>query len=112
MNVDDYQEWTKTTAQYPNDAALTYLALGLTGEAGEVANKIKKIIRDGRQWPNLDDNDAIIDELGDVCWYLAQLSGYLGVKLSTVMANNQLKLNQRKLTGTIKWHPVDEGWAK
>ena len=63
-----YCEWTETTAVYPQERAREYLALGLVGELGEVANLMKKEIRNGD-----DLRCAITDELGDVLWYVAQL---------------------------------------
>jgi len=101
MTINEYQKWTHTTAVYPNSAALTYLSLGLAGEAGEVANKVKKVIRDYREHPTLEERSKIVDELGDVLWYVAQISDILGVKLSEVIDLNQAKLCLRKENGTL-----------
>lgn len=108
MRADEYQEETKKTAVYPNAVALSYLALGLAGEAGEVANKVKKVLRDYRDFPFDAERDAIIDELGDVCWYLAQLTGYLGVPLSQVMRLNLEKLRVRKQLGLLTQRGTNE----
>ena len=82
MYLSQYQAQAKETAIYPKDKALEYLALGLVGEAGEVANKIKKVIRDGTS-PN-----NVRDELGDVLWYLAMLSTEIGYSLDTIADKN------------------------
>lgn len=68
MNLTDYQTQAIKTAIYPRNQAIIYPTLGLTGEAGEVAEKVKKMIRDG----NLDPH-ALHKEIGDVLWYLAAL---------------------------------------
>mgnify|MGYP002629502421 CR=1 FL=1 len=90
-SFNEYQQFAKTTAIYPPEEALTYTALGLASEAGEVAGKIKKYIRDG-----VKDDDAIIDELGDVLWYLAVLAEELDVDLSIVAQRNTEKLIDRR----------------
>lgn len=86
-----YQEKTVQTAIYPEDQALEYLALGLNGEAGEVAEKVKKHIRDGKE---LDEDFA--KELGDVLWYLARLNDELGASLGETAQANLDKLLDRK----------------
>lgn len=90
MTFDEYQKFTQTTAFYPKGAAVGYCALGLAGEAGEVANNVKKIIRD-----NQNKTAAIVDELGDVLWYIARLADELGVDLSEVVDFNVEKLERR-----------------
>ena len=95
MYLSQYQAQAKETAIYPKDKALEYLALGLVGEAGEVANKIKKVIRDGTS-PN-----NVRDELGDVLWYLAMLSTELGYSLDTVADKNLWKLANRKTRNVL-----------
>lgn len=102
MKFDEYQKWTKTTAIYPVEHALSYLSLGLTGEAGEVANKVKKVFRDSRVYTTNNEIDLIVDELGDILWYIAQLSNYLEVDFSRVVKVNKEKLNNRKLLGILK----------
>jgi len=105
---NDYQKQTGLTAVYPPDRALEYLTLGLVGEAGEVANKLKKVIRKdygdtllGEGIPE-EVRDKIVDELGDVLWYVAQLSIVLDTRLSTVMEQNLYKLKKRQREDTIK----------
>jgi NTP pyrophosphatase (non-canonical NTP hydrolase) len=100
MNFDDYQKFTKTTVSRP-DLPLVYTILGLAGESGEVAEKMKKIIRD--KGGTIDSNDGVgfIKELGDVLWYLARIADQLGVPLSTVAELNMAKLKSRKLRQKI-----------
>jgi len=104
MNANSYQQWTLSTAIYPgagtgNDSELSYLALGLNGEAGEVADKIKKLLRDNKL-----DVGGVIYELGDVCWYVASLADSLGYSLEDILTINNAKLESRKtrdvLTGS------------
>ena len=100
MNLDDYQEQAKATAIYDKKHAIIYPALGLAGEAGEVSNKVKKLLRDGYE-NNKDYRKEISDEIGDVLWYVAVLADDIGVKLSDIANNNLEKLENRKKKGTI-----------
>ena len=75
---------------------MEYLVLGLNGEAGEVAEKYKKILRDYQGVITLSDKWAIVKELGDVLWYVAQIARTLGVDLSLVAKLNIEKLESRK----------------
>lgn len=100
-DLDMYQQVAKTTAIYPREQAIIYPTLGLTGEAGEVANKVKKIIRDGTDKNNEDMVQAISSEIGDCLWYIAVLADDVGVKLSDIANSNLLKLANRKKKGTI-----------
>jgi NTP pyrophosphatase (non-canonical NTP hydrolase) len=98
---DNYQEDTGTTAIYPEAGtsesdAIQYCIFGLIGEAGEIANKYKKILRDHDGDINLERLTSIANEIGDVLWYCSQLSSELGVQLSTIAAENIRKLNDRK----------------
>ena len=105
MYIKEYQEQAMRTAQYPADVAMAYLALGLAGEAGEVANKIKKVLRG-----DYDDDpakaeaalDAAGAELADVLWYVAMLAHELGICLEDLALGNLAKLHMRELNGTIK----------
>ncbi len=98
---DAYQRWTRTTAVYPRTTSVmfAYLALGLNGEAGEVAEHYKKVLRGDAV---CSDKQAVVKELGDVLWYLARLADELGFNLSEVARVNQDKLNSRKDRGVLK----------
>ena len=93
-----YQEQAKTTAIFPPERALEYLTLGLVGEAGEVANKIKKVIRDKKIFRS---QVEIASEIGDVLWYCAMLADYLDTNLGKIMEDNIDKLQSRKSRGTL-----------
>jgi len=100
-DLDMYQKVALTTAIYPREQAIIYPTLGLTGEAGEVANKVKKIIRDGT---NKNDEGLVQDlsaEIGDCLWYIAVLADDIGIKLSDIANINLEKLHKRKEKGTI-----------
>ena len=96
ITPDLYENYASQTAIFPKEKALEYLALGLTSEAGEVAGKVKKIIRDGKG-----NKEAIAYEIGDVLWYCAVLASELGVSLNTIMKKNLEKLHDRKVRGTL-----------
>ena len=100
-DLDMYQQVAKTTAIYPREQAIIYPTLGLTGEAGEVANKVKKIIRDGT---NKNDEGLVQDlsaEIGDCLWYIAVLADDFDIKLSDIASTNIEKLANRKKNNTI-----------
>ena len=103
MNLIDYQKSAWETAVYPGKGSgdLRYAALGLAGEAGEVAEKVKKIFRDADNAPDADRKQALASEMGDVLWYLAALATELGVDLSSVASSNINKLFSRKNRGTL-----------
>jgi NTP pyrophosphatase (non-canonical NTP hydrolase) len=90
LDFNKYQEFTRTTAKYPHTKAFTYLMAGLASEVGEVLGKFKKEIRD-----EVDNTDVIIDELGDVLWYVSRLADEYGIPLSEVAEANQWKLSDR-----------------
>ena len=97
MHLSDYQQRSRATAVYPDAGAnLTYPALGLCGEAGEAAEKVKKAIRDdgGRLTPER--RDALAGELGDVLWYVAQLATEAGLELDEIAQSNLDKLLSRR----------------
>jgi NTP pyrophosphatase (non-canonical NTP hydrolase) len=98
MTLNEYQELAYATAIYPDTAAITYPALGLAGEAGEVCNKVKKHIRDGRPL----DREELMAELGDVLWYVAVLAEDLDISLDLVAEANINKLTSRKARGTLQ----------
>ncbi len=102
MNLNEYQCKARETALYPNVGENPiYPTLGLTGEAGEVADKVKKVIRDRNGVFDQDAKDAIKLELGDVLWYVSQLSSELGFELENVAISNLEKLSSRSLRGKI-----------
>lgn len=100
MEFDDYQ---KKAAKYDLAKATTDLkavgfiekVLGLVGEAGETADKIKKILRDKDGVVSDDDRELVVKELGDTLWYIASIARYLEVPLSEVAAGNIEKLESR-----------------
>ena len=100
-DLDMYQQVAKTTAIYPREQAIIYPTLGLTGEAGEVANKVKKIIRDGTNKNNENLVQEISAEIGDCLWYISVLADDIGVKLSDIANSNLIKLANRKKNNTI-----------
>ena len=100
-DLDMYQQVTKQTAIYPREQAIIYPTLGLTGEAGEVANKVKKIIRDGTNKNNENLVQEISAEIGDCLWYISVLADDIGVKLSDIANSNLIKLANRKKNNTI-----------
>ena len=100
-DFDMYQKVAKTTAIYPREQAIIYPTLGLTGEAGEVANKVKKIIRDGSNSKDERLVSEIKSEIGDCLWYIAVLASDFDIKLSDIASTNLEKLANRKKNGTI-----------
>ena len=100
-DLDMYQQVAKQTAIYPREQAIIYPTLGLTGEAGEVANKVKKIIRDDGFKNNESLVQEISAEIGDCLWYISVLADDIGCKLSDIANANLEKLANRKEKGTI-----------
>lgn len=105
----EYQQLCRTTATYPQETqmqALTYTVLGLTGEAGEIANKFKKLIRGDH---GIIDGDipepirqALLGELGDVFWYVAEIATGLNANLVDIATANIKKLADRQTRGTLQ----------
>ena len=100
-DLDMYQQVAKQTAIYPREQAIIYPTLGLTGEAGEVANKVKKIIRDDGYKINESLVQEISAEIGDCLWYISVLADDIGCKLSDIANANLEKLANRKEKGTL-----------
>lgn len=101
MHLNDYLDATNQTAIYPeagtgSDLELYYLSLGLTSEAGEVAGKVKKLIRDGTL--NIGD---LAYELGDCFWYLSRLCDAIGYEPEDILTININKLLKRKKNNTL-----------
>ena len=100
-DLDMYQKVALTTAIYPREQAIIYPTLGLTGEAGEVANKVKKIIRDGSDSKDEKLVSEIKAEIGDCLWYIAVLANDFDIKLSDIASANIEKLALRQKNNTI-----------
>ena len=101
MKFSEYAEAAEETAIYPHSHAILYPALGMAGEAGEVANKVKKIIRDGIKEQPDDWREQLASEIGDVLWYCAALAKDINIPLATIAAQNRDKLRARKEKGTL-----------
>jgi NTP pyrophosphatase (non-canonical NTP hydrolase) len=101
MELSDYQRLSRRTAEYPREAWLAYPALGLAGEAGEVAEHVKKAIRDDGGQVDEERRAAMSKELGDVLWYVAQLATELGLDLEAVAQGNLDKLLSRQQRGVL-----------
>lgn len=99
MGLNDYQQEALTTAVYPNP--IIYPTLGLTGEAGEVAEKVKKVLRDNDSEFTEEKKREIVKEIGDVLWNCATLSNDLGYTLEEVARLNIEKLASRKQRGML-----------
>jgi len=97
MGLNAYQKAAAKTAIYKAEHSILYPALGLAGEAGEVANKVKKMLRDGDF-----DRQAISAEIGDVLWYIAALSRDLNINMHDLAMKNLEKLYGRKSRGTLQ----------
>ncbi|MEI7512494.1 MAG: nucleoside triphosphate pyrophosphohydrolase family protein [Candidatus Uhrbacteria bacterium] len=102
MQLNEYQDEASKTALYPGRGSnLTYTVLGLCGESGEIAEKMKKLGRD--RGGVMDDawKVEMTKELGDVLWYISQAAFELGVDLETVAAANVEKLRSRQQRQTL-----------
>lgn len=101
--LDEYQAATRETAAYPpiQEARYLYPVLGLAGEVGEVANKVKKVFRDDGGVLTAERRAAIRDELGDCLWYLARIADELGYTLSEIGEANLAHLRDRKARNVI-----------
>ncbi|MDD4606851.1 MAG: nucleoside triphosphate pyrophosphohydrolase family protein [Patescibacteria group bacterium] len=103
MDFKEYQEKSRKTALYPNlNNNFVYPTLGLVGEAGEVAEKIKKVIRDDDSKITLEKREEIKKELGDVLWYIAQVCTELNLSMQEVAELNLKKLFSRLERNKIK----------
>jgi NTP pyrophosphatase (non-canonical NTP hydrolase) len=109
LTLDEYQYKAHATAVYPDAgrgtlSALAYCSLGLAGESGEVANKVKKFLRDG---DSPEKRKAISKEIGDCLWYVAQICTELDIELSSLAYDNINKLLDRKERGVLKGNGDD-----
>lgn len=96
LSLNDYQKMALETAIYPEDVKIVYPALGLNGEAGEVADKVKKVIRDNNEVFDDEHKKAIALEAGDTLWYVATLAHDLGYTLEDIARMNYEKLKSRQ----------------
>jgi NTP pyrophosphatase (non-canonical NTP hydrolase) len=105
MTLDEYQAQARTTAIYPEAARVLYPTLKLAGEAGEVAEKLGKLMRDEGLLPGAglskEQRDALAKEIGDVLWYVANLAADLGLSLEAIGRTNLDKLASRRDRGVI-----------
>lgn len=97
VDFDSYQRMSRKTAIYPDlGKNIVFPTLGMMGEAGEVAEKIKKVWRDRGGHPTREDRQAIAKEMGDVLWYLSQLATELRISFNEIAARNIDKITGRK----------------
>jgi NTP pyrophosphatase (non-canonical NTP hydrolase) len=102
MDFEEYQKKSRKTAVYPNAGEnYIYPTLGLAGESGEVAEKIKKVLRDKDGVIDDETKEMIKKELGDVLWYVAQLASELGLSLDEIAEKNIEKLYSRMDRGKL-----------
>jgi NTP pyrophosphatase (non-canonical NTP hydrolase) len=101
VELSDYQRLSRRTAQYPREAWLSYPALGLVGEAGEVAEHVKRVLREDAGRVSAPRRAALAKELGDVLWYLAGLASELGLDLDEIAEANLEKLRSRQRRGAL-----------
>ena len=103
MTFDEYQQQALTTVLSTGDEFkdLLHWVLGLNGEAGEVAEKLKKIVRDHNSVVTPEDKIEMAKELGDVLWYIAVFAESLGVSLDEIAQKNLTKLKSRKDRGVL-----------
>ena len=103
MDFKEYQDRARETAIYPDKGNnFIYPTLGLVGEAGEVAEKIKKVLRDKEGVINEETKNEITKELGDILWYISQLAFELKISLDEVAEGNIRKLASRKERGVVQ----------
>lgn len=94
MTFNEYQNEAVKTDIYP--MPIIYPALAVNGEAGEIAEKVKKVLRDNDSTFTKEAKTAIAKEIGDVLWYLANLANDLGIPLEEIASLNIKKINTRK----------------
>ena len=102
MLISEYQELSRRTATYPGAGDnIVYPTLGLAGEAGEVAEKVKKLLRDDGGVMSEGRREALAGELGDVLWYVAQVATEAGLDLEEIAQGNLDKLLSRQRRGVL-----------
>lgn len=97
---EDYDDLVRVSKIYPKNRVIEYPVLGMCGETGEVAEKVKKVIRDNHNKYDASTKAAILKELGDVLWYLVAAAQDLGYSFDDVIANNMAKVTNRIETKT------------
>lgn len=99
MDMNTYQKRSEKSAVYPKvlNGGIFYACLGLSGEVGELLNKVKKIARDSAEL----DREGIKLELGDIMWYVSMIAKEAGIELEDVASGNLEKLEKRMRDGTI-----------
>lgn len=96
MDIDEYQVTAANTIQFNQDTGneeISIYLLGLSGEVGELATEYKKKIRDGESYQSF--RNKVIEEMGDIMWYLSSIATYEDIELSEILQNNKLKISQR-----------------
>lgn len=101
MTLNEYQQKALETAIYPEEQKIIYPTLGMCGEAGEVADKVKKVIRDNNQDFTPLKKAELAKEIGDVLWYCATLAHDLGYTLEQIAEINYEKLKSRQMRGKL-----------
>jgi NTP pyrophosphatase (non-canonical NTP hydrolase) len=103
LEINEYQKRAHETADYlgMEIGDYRYPVMGLTEEAGEVSGKFAKAVRDANGISDGERREAIKKELGDVCWFVAEISTLLGLSLEEVMQGNLDKLASRKQRGVL-----------
>lgn len=103
MNLEEYQRKAHETSVAPIiGESFVYPALGLAGEAGEIANKVKKIFRDDGGIVTSEKREELKKEIGDVLWYTAEIATQLRLSLGEIGAQNIERLRSRKDRGVIQ----------
>ena len=101
MTLNEYQQKALETAVYPQEFKIIYPSLGLTGEAGECADKVKKVIRDNGEQFTEEKKYELAKEIGDVLWYCATFANDIGFDLETIGQMNNDKLHSRQERGVL-----------
>ena len=104
MHLNYYQNQAQKTAVYPNQSTFRgflYAVIGLSGEAGELSNKVKKVMRDSDGFIGPKAKEEMAAELGDVLWYLSAVATELGLELGDIAEKNLEKLQKRAQKGTL-----------
>ena len=101
MELNEYQKEAMQFNNMPKEYAIVFPVLGLNGEAGEVAEKVKKVLRDNEGVFTEEKRQEIAKELGDVLWYLSTLANDIGYTLDEIGEMNIHKLMSRQQRGVI-----------